>query len=64
MQYRNGKRKYKEVRDIKNGNISENHFAKMYKVIIEKTSKFCKVHKGRPLFRKKYLTSWIKDSVS
>lgn len=48
----------------KSGNISENHFAKMYKVIIEKTSKFCKVHKGRPLLRKKYLTSWIKDSVS
>lgn len=48
----------------KNGNISKNHFAKMYKLIIEKTSKFCKVHKGRPLLIKKYLTSWIKDSVS
>lgn len=48
----------------KSGNVSENHFAKMYKVIIEKTSTFCEVHKGRPLLRKKYLTSWIKDSVS
>ena len=47
-----------------NSNIPKNQFAKMYKVIIEKSSKLCKVHKGRPLLIKKYLTSWIKDSVS